>query len=62
MKFDVRKIRSSKRRHETGATMVEYVFIIIFVAMVALIGIKTFGQTVNNQMGSNNNSVSKAMQ
>jgi Flp pilus assembly pilin Flp len=46
---------------EDGAVMVEYIFLIIFIAMVALIGIKTFGQAVRSKMGSNNNSVTNAI-
>jgi len=42
--------------------MVEYVLILTFVVLVALIGVQTFGHTVNNQFGSNNNTVVNAMQ
>jgi Flp pilus assembly pilin Flp len=44
-------------RGKTGAVVVEYLFLILFIVLVSLIGIKTFGTTVNNAMGSNNNSV-----
>jgi len=42
--------------------MVEYVLIVTFVVLVALIGIKTFGNTTTNAMWTNNNSVSNAIQ
>jgi len=49
-------------RERTGAIIVEYLFLIMFIVLVALIGIKTFGNTLNNKMGSNNNSVTNAWQ
>jgi Flp pilus assembly pilin Flp len=49
-------------QHQTGAVMVEYVFLIIFICLVALLGIKTFGGTLNNKMADNNNSVANAIQ
>jgi len=49
-------------RERTGAIIVEYLFLILFIVLVALIGIKTFGNTLNNKMGSNNNSVTNAWQ
>jgi Flp pilus assembly pilin Flp len=49
-------------RGRTGAIIVEYLFLIMFIVLVALIGIKTFGNTLNNKMGSNNNSVTNAWQ
>jgi Flp pilus assembly pilin Flp len=58
----VPKTISTRRSRKTGAVMVEYVFLLIFICMVALIGIKTFGGTVANKMGSNNNSVTNAIQ
>ena len=55
------KIINKRRSLKTGAVMVEYVFLIIFIVMIALLGIKTFGGTVNNMMGQNNNSVTNAI-
>jgi len=55
------KIINKRRSRKTGAIMVEYVFLIIFIVMIALLGIKTFGGTVNNMMGQNNNSVTNAI-
>jgi len=49
-------------RGRTGAIIVEYLFLIMFIVLVALIGIKTFGNSLNNKMGSNNNSVTNAWQ
>ncbi|WP_125205784.1 Flp family type IVb pilin [Capsulimonas corticalis] len=46
--------------NEDGAVVVEYVFLLIFIVMVALGAIKTFGGSVVNKMGDNNNSVSSA--
>jgi len=46
----------------TGAIIVEYLFLIMFIVLVALIGIKTFGNSLNNKMGANNNSVTNAWQ
>jgi Flp pilus assembly pilin Flp len=54
--------RTKMGRNQTGAVMVEYVFLIIFIALVALVGIKTFGGSVNNKMSQNNNSVANAIQ
>ncbi|MGO8671595.1 MAG: Flp family type IVb pilin [Capsulimonadaceae bacterium] len=51
-----------RSRRARGAVMVEYVFLLIFVAIVALASIKTFGQTVNDKMSNNNNSVTSAWQ
>jgi Flp pilus assembly pilin Flp len=62
METRVLKTISRRRSRKTGAIMVEYVFLLIFIVMVALLGIKTFGSTVANQMGSNNNSVTNAIQ
>jgi len=62
METRVLKTISRRRSRKTGAVMVEYVFLLIFIVMVALLGIKTFGGSVANQMGSNNNSVSNAIQ
>jgi len=62
METRVPKTISKRRSLKTGAVMVEYVLLLIFIAMIALLGIKTFGHTVANQMGSNNNSVSNAIQ
>jgi len=46
--------------NEDGAVMVEYVFLLIFIALVALGAIRTFGGAVTNKMGDNNNSVVNA--
>ncbi|MEO7717859.1 MAG: hypothetical protein ABIY70_16790 [Capsulimonas sp.] len=46
--------------NEDGAVVVEYVFLLIFIAMVALGAIRTFGGAVTNKMGDNNNSVANA--
>ena len=46
--------------NEDGAVAVEYVFLLIFIAMVALGAIRTFGGAVTNKMGDNNNSVANA--
>jgi len=54
--------KSYSRSSRRGAVMVEYVFVLIFIVIIALVGIKTFGNTVNNKMGSNNNSVANAIQ
>ena len=62
METRVLKTISNRRSCKTGAVMVEYVFLLIFIAMVALIGIKTFGGTVANKMGQNNNSVTNSFQ
>lgn len=47
--------------NEDGAVMVEYVFLLIFVAIVALGAVRTFGNAVTNKMSSNNNSVVNAI-
>jgi Flp pilus assembly pilin Flp len=56
----VHNIRGRRSKHTRGATMVEYVLLVILIVIVAMLGIKTFGNTVNNQFGSNNNSVTTA--
>jgi len=58
-------LNSSLRRiggKRIGAVIVEYLFLIMFIVLVALIGIKTFGTTLNAKMGSNNNSVTSSWQ
>jgi len=62
METRVLKTNSNRRSRKYGAVMVEYVFLLVFIVLVALIGIKTFGNTVANKFGSNNNSVTNAMQ
>jgi Flp pilus assembly pilin Flp len=62
METQVPKRIHTHRSRKTGAVMVEYVFLIIFIVMVAWIGISTFGHTVTNVMGQNNNSVANAIQ
>jgi len=47
---------------EEGAVLVEYVLLIVLIAIVALVGIKTFGGEVANKMANNNNSVANAIQ
>jgi len=58
----VLKTRIPRLSRKKGAVMVEYVFLIIFIVLIALIGIKMFGNTVNNKLGQNNNSVTTAWQ
>jgi len=52
----------SRLRRNAGAVIVEYLWLIMFIVLVAFIGITTFGQTVTAKMGSNNNSVTAAWQ
>ena len=46
---------------EDGATLVEYVLLLALIAVGALLGLKFFGLSVNNKLGSNNNSVVAAI-
>jgi len=46
---------------EDGAVLVEYVLLIVLIAIVALVGIRTFGVTVANKLANNNNSVANAI-
>jgi Flp pilus assembly pilin Flp len=52
--------RISRRSGQKAAVMVEYVLLLAFVVLVALIGIKTLGGTTANKFGANNNSVTNA--
>jgi len=42
---------------EDGAVLVEYTLLLLLIAMAALIGIKSYGLTVAQKMGNNQNSV-----
>jgi Flp pilus assembly pilin Flp len=46
---------------EQGAVLVEYALLILLVGMVALVGIKFYGQTVAQKLGNSDNSVSNAV-
>jgi len=46
---------------EDGAALVEYILLIVLIAIVALVGIRTFGVTVANKLANNNNSVANAI-
>lgn len=48
-------------RREDGATLVEYTLLLLLIGMVALVSIKTYGQTVAQKMGNNQNSVANAI-
>jgi pilus assembly protein Flp/PilA len=39
-------------KNEKGATMVEYALVIVVVALVALVGLKTVGTSLNTQFGN----------
>jgi len=47
--------------NEDGATLVEYVLLLAMIAIGALVGLRFFGTSVNNKLGSNNNSVAAAI-
>jgi Flp pilus assembly pilin Flp len=46
---------------EDGATLVEYTLLLLLIAMVALVSIKTYGLTVAQKMSNNQNSVANAI-
>ena len=46
---------------EDGATLVEYVLLLALIAVGALLGLRFFGLSVNNKLGSSNNSVVAAI-
>lgn len=45
-------ILTSLNRDDTGATMVEYGLLVAFVAVAALVGVKTLGTRLNTLFGS----------
>ena len=45
-------------KNKKGATMVEYALVIVVVALVALVGLKTLGTSLNTQFNSIANTVS----
>ena len=47
---------------EDGAILVEYTLLLLLIGIAALIGIKSYGQTVAQKMGNNQNSVANAIQ
>ena len=44
----------SVRRTEKGASLVEYALLVALIAVIAIAGIRTLGQTVSNQFDSIN--------
>ena len=46
---------------EDGAVLVEYTLLLLLIAMAALIGIKSYGLTIAQKMGNNQNSVATAI-
>jgi pilus assembly protein Flp/PilA len=52
------KWAKSFNKNEKGATMVEYALVIVVVALVALVGLKTVGTSLNTQFNSIGNTIS----
>jgi Flp pilus assembly pilin Flp len=57
----IKQVCQALVRDDEGAVLVEYVLLIVLIAIVALVGIRTFGLSVTNKFGDNNGSVSNAI-
>lgn len=47
---------------ECGATLVEYVLMVMLIAMAALIGVSVFGNSVGYRMNTSANKIGEALQ
>jgi Flp pilus assembly pilin Flp len=58
-------ITSKARRliaEECGATLVEYVLMIVLIALAALVGVSLFGNSVGYRMNASSNKIGEALQ
>jgi Flp pilus assembly pilin Flp len=48
----IRRLVTATFRDEYGASMVEYMLLVVLIAMAALVGITVFGRTTANKMNN----------